>query len=188
VTPSTTYVCDQALPVVATPNAGWQFVNWTGVGAVNLVDANAASTTITNPTYGDTAIQANFVKITYTLTTSVSPVGGGTVTASTTYVYDDGLAVVATPNAGWQFVNWTGVGAGNLVSTTSASTTIINPTFAGTDMQANFVLIEYSYCHCHPTLLPLRVRLSNRLRNQLIAMGMVTLTAVDTYHRGSLFK
>ena len=108
-TASTTYVYDDGLAVVATPNAGWQFVNWTGVGAANLVNPRSASTTIINPTTANTTIQANFVKITYNLTTSVAPVGGGTVTASTTYVYDDGLAVVATPNAGWQFVNWTGV-------------------------------------------------------------------------------
>jgi hypothetical protein len=115
------------LVVDATPDAGWQFVNWTGAGAGNLVDDNAASTTINNPTYGDTVITANFQKIVYTLDTS--QVGNGTVTADTTYVYDDGLVVDATPDAGWQFVNWTGAGAGNLDDASAASTTIKDPTY-----------------------------------------------------------
>ena len=144
-----------------------------------------------NPTTANTAIQANFVKTTYNLTTSVAPVGGGTVTASTTYVYDDGLAVVATPNAGWQFVNWTGVGAGNLVSTTSASTTIINPTFAGTDIQANFVLIEYSLTvtvNSTPASAPGSV-IKSPDKPTYHYGDVVTLTAVDTYpSAGSLFK
>ncbi len=133
-----------ALPVVATPNAGWQFVNWTGPGAANLLDVNAASTSIRNPTTADTTVTANFPKITYTLTTSVSPVGAGTVTLSTTYVYDDGLPVVATPNAGWQFVNWTGPGAANLLDVNAASTSIRNPTTADTTVTANFPKITYT--------------------------------------------
>jgi hypothetical protein len=143
VTPSTTYVYDQGLAVVATSNAGWQFAGWTG-DTGNLVDPSSASTSIKNPTTANTTIQANFQKTNYNLTTSVSPVGGGTVTPSTTYVYDQGLAVVATPSAGWQFVNWTGAGAGNLTSTTSASTTIINPTTSDTTVQANFQKTNYN--------------------------------------------
>ncbi len=77
----------------------------------------------------DTTVTANFQKITYNLDTST--VGNGTVTADTTYVYDDDLAVVATPDAGggWEFVNWTGTGATNLEDANLASTYIINPTY-----------------------------------------------------------
>ena len=188
VTAPTTYVYDQGLAVVATPNAGWQFVNWTG-DTGNLVDPLSASTSIKNPTTANTTVQANFAKITYTLTTSVDPAGGGTVTAPTTYAYDQGLSVVATPNAGWQFVNWTGVGAGNLVSTASPSTAIINPTFADADIQANFVHIEYS----------LTVNLSGVFASGTVIKSpdkptyhygdIVTLRAVDTYPGpGSIFK
>ncbi len=131
VTADTTYVYDDHLAVVATPDAGggWEFVNWTGTGATNLEDANLASTYIINPTYADTTVTANFQKIAYNLDTST--VGNGTVTADTTYVYDDHLAVVATPDAGggWEFVNWTGTGATNLEDANLASTYIINPTY-----------------------------------------------------------
>jgi hypothetical protein len=72
-------------------------------------------------------ITATFKKTNYNLTTS--QVGNGTVTADTTYVYDDALAVDATPDAGWQFVNWTGAGAGNLDDASAASTTIKDPTY-----------------------------------------------------------
>ena len=101
----TTYVYDDGLAVVATPDPGWEFVNWTGDTA-NLVTPGAASTNLVNPLTVDTTLQANFQKITYSLTTT--QVGNGTVTPSTTYVYDQGLAVAAVPDPGWEFVNWTG--------------------------------------------------------------------------------
>ena len=140
----TNYVLDTALVVTATPAAGWEFVNWTGAGAVNLVDANSASTTIINPTDSNTDLVANFVKTTYTLTWTVTGSGTMAPASGTTYVLDDALAVTATPAAGWQFVNWTGAGAANLVDASSASTTIINPTTANTDLVANFIHIEYT--------------------------------------------
>ncbi|WP_458777307.1 PilC/PilY family type IV pilus protein [Desulforhopalus sp. 52FAK] len=142
VTASTTYTYDQGLAVVASPDAGWQFDGWTGAGTGNLVDQTVASTTIKNPTTSNTDVVANFSKITYNLTTSQS--GNGTVTASTTYTYDQGLAVVASPDAGWQFDGWTGAGTGNLVDQTVASTTIKNPTTSNTDVVANFSKITYN--------------------------------------------
>ena len=140
----TTYVLDDALVVTATPAAGWQFLNWTGAGAANLVDANSASTTIINPTTANTDLVANFAKTTYSLTWTVN--GSGTVAppSGTNYVLDTALAVTATPAAGWEFVNWTGAGAANLVDANSASTTIINPTASNTDLIANFVKTTYT--------------------------------------------
>ena len=141
VTPSTTYVYDDGLAMVATPDPGWEFVNWTGDTA-NLV-ANAASTNLVAPLMANTAIQANFQKINYTLTISVSA-GNGTVApaSGTTYVYDDGLAIVATPDPGWEFVNWTGDTA-NLVAN-AASTNLVAPLMANTVIQANFQKINYT--------------------------------------------
>ncbi len=69
---------------------------------------------------------ANFEKIAYNLDTS--QVGNGTVTADTTYAYDDVLPVVAAADAGWLFTGWTGAGAGNLNNTADASTFITTPT------------------------------------------------------------
>ena len=126
---------------MATPDPGWEFVNWTGDTA-NLV-ANAASTNLVAPLMANTAIQANFQKINYTLTISVGA-GNGTVApaSGTTYVYDDGLAIVATPDPGWEFVNWTGDTA-NLVAN-AASTNLVAPLMANTAIQANFQKINYT--------------------------------------------
>jgi hypothetical protein len=69
-----TYNTGTAVPLVATPDAGYCFSTWTGdVGTV--ANANLANTTITMN--GNYAIQANFVQQ-YTL--NVSSGAGGTVT------------------------------------------------------------------------------------------------------------
>ena len=141
VTSDTTYEFDDGLAVVASPADGWEFVDWTGPGTGNL-DDGAASTTIINPTYSNTSVTANFQRIIYTLDTEQT--GNGTVTPDTTYEYDDGLAVVASPADGWEFVDWTGTGAGNLVDDGAASTTIINPTYSNTSVTANFQRIIYT--------------------------------------------
>jgi len=139
-----TYVYDEGLEVTATPDAGWEFVNWTG-DTGNLIDANSSTTNLINPLYGNTSIQANFQKITYTLTISESPAGSATVSPATgtTYVYDDGLVVSATPNPGWEFVSWTG-DTGNLDDPSSATTSLKIPLYGDTNIQADFVLIEYT--------------------------------------------
>jgi hypothetical protein len=132
VTANTTYVYDDGLAVGAFPDAGWEFVNWTGAGAGNLVNSNAASTTIINPTYGDTQITANFQKIIYILTISVATGNGSVSPASgTTYVYDEALVVSATPDSGWEFVDWSGESA-KLQNPTASTTNIINPMDADT--------------------------------------------------------
>jgi hypothetical protein len=87
-------------------------------------------------------ITATFRTISYNL--AVSRVGNGTVTANTTYVHDQGLALSAVPDMGWRFVNWSGPGASNLLDAGSANTSIKIPTYSDTDITANFTPIEYS--------------------------------------------
>ena len=140
----TNYFYDEGLEITATPALGWEFVNWTGTGAGNLVDANSATTTIDIPMAAHTDLVANFAKTTYTLTYSVN--GSGTVSPAspTNYFYDEGLEITATPALGWEFVNWTGTGAGNLVDANSATTTIDIPMAAHTDLVANFAKTTYT--------------------------------------------
>ena len=107
------------------------------------MDANSASTTIDNPMAANTNLMANFAKTTYTLTYTVNGSGSVSPVSGTTYVYDEGLAITATPALGWEFVNWTG-DTGNLVDANSASTTLINPLTADTDLTANFIQIDYT--------------------------------------------
>ncbi|WP_367354611.1 PKD domain-containing protein [Atribacter sp.] len=58
--------------------------------------------------------------ITYTLTTTVSPDGSGTVSGAGIYNAGSLVEVTATPTAGYQFVNWTG----DVANPNSASTTV----------------------------------------------------------------
>ncbi len=94
--------------LVATPDPGYWFVNWTGdVGTI--ADVNAAVTTIT--VNGDYSITANFEGIAkYDL--AVSSTGGGSVTdpGEGTFAYTEGTVVrlVAEPDEGYPFLYWSG--------------------------------------------------------------------------------
>ena len=118
---TSTYDEGTVVNLVATPGAGYRFVNWTGdVG--NIANVNAATTTITMN--GDYSITANFMAV-YDLTISSTAGGSVTTPGEGTSTYDDGTVVnlVATPDAGYRFVNWTG-DVGNIANVNAASTTI----------------------------------------------------------------
>jgi uncharacterized repeat protein (TIGR02543 family) len=133
-----TYDEGTVVDLVATPVAGYRFVNWTGnVSAVE--DVYGAETTIT--VNGDCAVTANFVAL-HDLTISIFSTGGGSVTepGEGVFTYDEGTLVdlVAIPDAGYRFVEWTG-DVGTIADVHDASTTItMNGDYAVT---ANFVAI-----------------------------------------------
>ena len=120
-----TYTYDEGdvVNLVATPDAGYQFVNWTGdVGTI--ADVNAAATTITMD--GDYSITANFMAVAiYDLT--ISSTTGGLVTTPGegpfTYSSGTGVNLVATPYAGYRFINWTG-DVSTIADVNAASTTV----------------------------------------------------------------
>jgi uncharacterized protein YkwD/preprotein translocase subunit YajC len=138
-----TFVGNAGLVVglVATPAAGYQFVNWTG-NAETIANVNAASTTII--LYGDYSIRANFEASPpsqYSLTISSAAGGSVTTPGEGTFTRDAGTVVnlVATAGTGYQFVNWTG-NVGTVANVNSASTTItINDDYSIT---ANFETIR----------------------------------------------
>lgn len=114
---------------MATPDDGYHFVEWTGdVRCIN--DVNAASTTITmDYSY---VIIANFVteetstvetEVQYEL--NVSSTIGGAVTSpgEGTFPYIEGtvISLVANPDTGYKFVNWTGDGINNVDYTTPSA-------------------------------------------------------------------
>ncbi len=130
------YDTGTVVDLVATPDVGYRFVNWTGdVGTIGNV--NAATTNIT--VNGDYSITANFVKV-YDLTTSSTEGGSVTTPGEGTFTYDAGTVVSlnATPDAGYRFVNWTG-NVGTIGNVTAASTTI--PMNGDYSITANFVKI-----------------------------------------------
>jgi hypothetical protein len=92
--------------LVATPDAGYQFVEWTG-DVDTIGNVNAAITIIT--TNGNYSITANFVAL-YDLTISSTEGGSVTTPGEGTFDYDKGTVVnlVATPDTGYGFVEWTG--------------------------------------------------------------------------------
>jgi hypothetical protein len=107
------YYPGTVVDLVATPDAGYRFINWSGtVGAI--ADVNAASTTITMN--GDYAVIANFARIgeaeinQYNLTPSSTSGGSVTTPGEETFVYDAGAVVnlVAKADSGYMFVRWTG--------------------------------------------------------------------------------
>jgi hypothetical protein len=125
----------QLVNIFATPDPNYHFVNWSG-DTSTIPNPNTTSTTITMNS--NHSIQANFTLDTHSLTTTAS--NGGTVNtpgigAFGPYNHGQVVNLVATPNANYHFVNWTG-DIGAITDPYSANTTItINGNYA---IQANF--------------------------------------------------
>ena len=122
VTGDGSYVAGTAVVLKATANAGYEFVNWTDAGGkvVTLMDS-----TFIMPNE-DVALTANFkesVAVTYTLTLEVNPTGAGTVTGAGDYEAETAVAITASANSGFEFVNWTDA-AGNEVTLTDGKFTM----------------------------------------------------------------
>jgi uncharacterized repeat protein (TIGR02543 family) len=121
--------------LVAVPDSGYVFVNWTG-DVVSIANVNNASTTITMN--NDYSIQANFTPVTYSL--DITAGDGGSVTTPGEGPFDDyaqGAVVnlVAAPDSGYMFVNWTG-NVSTIANVNNASTNItMNGNY---EIQANF--------------------------------------------------
>ena len=114
-------------PQSGTTGTQYAFSSWSDGGAQNhTITAPSASTTYT----------ANFTTQ-YSLTTAVSPSGGGTVTPSGTNWYNSGqsVSVSATASSGYNFTGWSGDLSG---STSPTSLTMKGPK----NVTARFVAIS----------------------------------------------
>jgi uncharacterized repeat protein (TIGR02543 family) len=93
--------------ITASPASGYQFSGWTGVDSSN-------GTTGYVTMNGNRSVTANFTPTStyYTLTTGVSPSGGGSVSPSCSggcsYSSGSQVTVTATPASGYQFSGFTG--------------------------------------------------------------------------------
>ncbi|MDZ4402277.1 hypothetical protein [Prosthecobacter sp.] len=95
------YPQNSAAPLIATPNAGHAFVNWTENGTV--VSTNPGYTfTVT----GDRTLVANFSTGSL-ITTASSPLNGGTTDGGGSFVNGSNVTVEAVASANYTFVNWT---------------------------------------------------------------------------------
>jgi len=129
-----TYDEGTVVDLVATPDEGYRFVEWTGdVGTI--ADVYAATTNIIMNS--DYSITAEFIRQ-YDLTISSTEGGWVTEPGEGVFTYDVGTVVdlVATPGEGYRFAEWTG-DVGTIADVYAAATTItMNGDYAIT---ANFV-------------------------------------------------
>jgi len=141
VTGSGTYAYGFDAPITATEAGGWDFVGWTTDDMDEIADSNSPSTTVYMDK--DKTVTANFVEegVTYyTLTMAVT--GSGTTTPAVgdhLYPADEVVDITATPDAGWEFVDWTGD-----VAEPDSATTIVTMD-ADKTITANFSVLKVSY-------------------------------------------
>ncbi len=129
-----TFSSGTSVTVIATPNAGYSFVNWT----------EGATTVSTSASYifdisANRTLVANFSQITYTVGVTANPPAGGIVSGGGTFNSGASVTVTATPNAEYSFVNWT-EGA----TTVSTSASYIFDISANRTLVANFSQITYT--------------------------------------------
>jgi len=129
------------VPLQATSDTGYHFVNWTGnVGTID--DVNSANTNITmNGTY---SIVANFAINQYNLTINSTTCGNVTTPSEGTfgpYNHSTEVNLIATHDDNCTFDNWTG-NVGTIDDVNSANTNItMNGTYS---IVANFALEQYT--------------------------------------------
>jgi uncharacterized repeat protein (TIGR02543 family) len=110
---SAEFATGSSVPLVATPNAGYQFTGWGG-------DCSGTGSCVVTMDF-DKSVTATFVPITYNLT--VTNAGNGVVQSSDSQIncgitcsatYDSGASVslTATPITGYQFTGWNGACSG----------------------------------------------------------------------------
>jgi len=108
-------------------------MNWTENGTIVSTNANFELTMAGNKT-----LVANFT-LQYTLNLTANPILGGTTLGSGAYNSGTSVTASATPNAEFNFVNWTNNG---VVASTSSS--YIFPLNLSTTLVANFALKTYT--------------------------------------------
>jgi uncharacterized protein (TIGR02145 family)/uncharacterized repeat protein (TIGR02543 family) len=97
----------------------YTFTGWTGSNGTT----QQTGVTIPQGSTGDKSYAANWTAVSYTLTTNVSPAGGGTVSRNPNqtapYSCGTSVTVMATPASGYVFTGWSGV-----ATSTSASVSV----------------------------------------------------------------
>lgn len=120
-----------SVTVSATPNSGFTFTNWKE--GVNIVSSNASYTFVLN---ANRTLVANFTAIAVGFTLNVTAVNGSVSKNpnQSTYNSGDNVVLTASPNASYEFTNWSGDASG----TNNPVTITMN---ANKNVTANFSLI-----------------------------------------------
>ncbi|MDD4149339.1 MAG: T9SS type A sorting domain-containing protein, partial [Bacteroidales bacterium] len=119
-----------SIELIATPEIGYDFVNWTEDGTPVSIDATYSFTLTENR-----ILIANFVLQTFEISASVNPVNSGTISGAGTFDYGTSIELIATPEIGYDFVNWTEDGTPVSIDATYSFTLTENRILI-----ANFVL------------------------------------------------
>jgi uncharacterized repeat protein (TIGR02543 family) len=128
-----TFAQGSPVTITATPNPGYSFINWTENGTIVSTNSSYQFTMAGNRT-----LVANFT-LQYVVNLSSNPESGGTTTGSGSYNAGTEVAVMASPNAEYNFVNWTD--NGTIVSTDVSYIFSLN---ASRTLIANFVNNTYT--------------------------------------------
>ncbi|RYY84361.1 MAG: T9SS type A sorting domain-containing protein, partial [Chitinophagaceae bacterium] len=122
-----------SVTLTATAAAGYTFTGWSG-------DASGTSASVSITMDANKNVTANFQAVSptnYTLTTAVSPAGGGSITRSpdaASYASGTNVTLTATPAAGYSFSGWSGDATGSNSSITVTMT-------ANKSVTANFTAL-----------------------------------------------
>ena len=119
--------------ISATPKTGYHFTQWNDGNT-----DNPRTVTVSEP--GDLSFTASFDTNVYTVSTAVNDEAMGSVSEGGSVKHFKSIALVATPNYGYHFVNWTdanGTAKGN------AATLNVSPV-SDTALTANFTYNQYT--------------------------------------------
>ena len=139
------YIAGQTINLTAAPATGWTVSGWSGT---DNNSSTSTSNTLTMPAQNHT-VSVTYSQLCYTLTTGVSPSGGGSVSAAPApnctgdkYTHGTTVQLTAEPTLGYVFNNWSGAVSG-ATSPTSVEMT------ANRTVTANFRLACYALSLTH---------------------------------------
>jgi len=169
------YANSTVVDLVAAADANYSFVNWTG-DVTTIANVNSTTTNITMN--GNYTITANFAPGEYNLT--INSTDGGNVTTpgeGTFGPYANGTVVdlVATPDASYVFVNWTG----DVTTIANVNSTTTNITMNGNyTITANFaVTVTYNLTVTSDGCCPINV--TGAVNGTVPADGNQTFTGIS---------
>lgn len=129
----------------AAAKTGYSWYRWENGSGSSLGTGSTYTTTIN----ANTTVVAKYTENTYNVTATASAGGSATPTSATSMGQITGGNITATPNTGYNFVNWTITsgsgyfGTSGTATTSTTANTKFRPTAAAT-IQANFTAKTYS--------------------------------------------